>query len=346
MNLGLSNGIELAEKGYLPDWVIRRGIRGLLRRRLREIDLSDCRTRREHLRRFLARNADQSIALVPDKANRQHYEVPSGFFQLVLGARLKYSSAIWPEGVDTLDQAEEAMLDLTCRRAALADGLDILELGCGWGSLTIWMAEHYPKSRILAVSNSRSQKKFIDESCAARGLDNVRVVTADVNEFDIDQLFDRVVSVEMFEHVHNHRRLMRRIGSWLRPDGKLFIHVFCHRDYAYDFDVDGADNWMGRHFFSGGIMPSDDMFLYLQDSLTIEEHWRVPGRHYARTAQAWLENLDRRRTQVVSLFGSKGDGSDPGVMFRRWRLFFMACQELFAYRGGQEWWVSHYLFQR
>jgi cyclopropane-fatty-acyl-phospholipid synthase len=276
----------------------------------------------------------------------QHYEVPPEFFSLVLGARRKYSCCWFPEGTETLDEAEEKTLALTCERARLADGMDILELGCGWGSLTFWMAERYPRSRITAVSNSGTQRAFITACCRERGITNVDVVTADMNHFDTGKGFDRIVSVEMFEHMRNYALLLRKIASWMRPDGKLFVHMFCHREYAYFFETEGEDNWMGRYFFSGGIMPSDDLLLYFQDDVVLEDHWRVDGTHYKRTANHWLANMDARKEGILSVLERTYGKQDAALWFQRWRIFLMACAELWGFRNGQEWWVAHYLFKK
>ena len=338
--------LELAERGILPDPLIRMGIRMLDRLRLMTEARPDCEATLRAKQEFLARMRQGPVALVPEMANLQHYEVPPEFFQKVLGKNLKYSGCWWPAGVDSLDAAEDAMLQLYGRRAELSDGQQVLELGCGWGSLTLWMAARYPKSRITAVSNSAPQGRFIRETAATRGLANVEVVTADMNHFATEQRFDRVVSVEMFEHMRNWPLLLERIHGWLTPGGKLFIHIFTHRRFAYAFETEGADNWMGRYFFSGGMMPSDDLLLYCQDHLAIESHWRVDGRHYQKTAEAWLANMDSRREEILPVLARVYGEKEAARWFQRWRIFFMACAELWGFRKGQEWLVSHYRLRR
>jgi cyclopropane-fatty-acyl-phospholipid synthase len=337
--------IDLAEKGLVPDWLIRRGIRNLLAKRLREERADDPEAQSERYQALMDELAESAIAIETDAANEQHYEVPAAFYQLVLGHRLKYSSALWPPGVGNLDDAETVMLDQTCRNAGLEDGQDILELGCGWGSLTLWMAANYPSSRITAVSNSSSQRHHIEARAKDLALNNVDVITCDVNELSLDRQFDRVVSVEMFEHVRNYRQLLERIAGWMKPDARLFVHIFCHRYLAYPFEKEGEDNWMGRHFFTGGLMPGADTLLHFADDVVIERRWLYSGEHYARTARAWLENLDQRSREVRSVMqATYGDAAS--LWQQRWRIFFMACEELFGFDRGRQWLVGHFLFRK
>jgi len=326
--------IELAERGLVPLGGLRMGVRQLVRQRLRDA------ANGPDVESFARELAASPIALSTDKANEQHYEVPPELFQIALGPRLKYSGAYWPEGVDTLEAAEVAMLDVTCERALLEDGQEILELGCGWGSLTLHMAHRYPNSRITAVSNSAPQRRFIE----ARAPENVRVITADMNDLELSDRFDRVVSVEMFEHMRNYRELLRRIRGWMRSDARLFVHVFCHRTHAYPYETEGADNWMGRHFFTGGIMPSLDLLPLFDEHLGVEAQWEVDGTHYARTARAWRENLESRRDETMNVMRETYGERDAARWFQRWRLFFLGCEELFDFRGGREWLVAHYRF--
>ncbi|MBM82933.1 MAG: SAM-dependent methyltransferase [Planctomycetaceae bacterium] len=295
---------------------------------------------------FVEHTRSQPIALFTQEANDQHYELPPEFFTKCLGHRLKYSCCYWPVGVETLDDAEDAALKQTCKRARLEDGQDILELGCGWGSLSLWMAEHYPKSQITAVSNSSSQKEFIDGRAKDRGLENLTIVTSDMNDFSTEATFDRVVSVEMFEHLRNYGSLLERISSWLNPEGLLFVHIFCHQHVPYVFETEGAGNWMGRYFFSGGTMPSDDLLLHYGQHMSILDRWRWNGRHYERTSNAWLEKMDEQRDSIMPAFEQTYGADAAKMWFIRWRLFYLAVAELFGYQNGEEWWVSHYLFQR
>lgn len=338
--------IHLSEQGLLPDAVVRRGITRLLRQRLATLPTDDCERIAAAATAFANSMRQSSIAVVPDAANTQHYEVPADFFALVLGTHRKYSCAHWPAETTDLDAAEAEALRFTCERAGLEDGMRILELGCGWGSLTLWMAEHLPRTRITAVSNSISQREYILQSAAARNLDNVTVLTEDMNVFNTDERFDRVVSVEMFEHMRNWPELYRRVHGWLAPDGRFFMHIFCHRSVPYVFEDRDSADWMSRHFFSGGIMPSDDLPLRFQEHLRLCQQWRWNGRHYQQTAEAWLANMDHRRTAVRAVLARTYGADNVETWWMRWRMFFMACAELFGYNNGQEWWVSHYLFER
>jgi cyclopropane-fatty-acyl-phospholipid synthase len=342
-----STSIRWAERGWLPDRLLRFGIRRLCAERLRDENRGGVEAMAERQRRCMEMLRGSPIAIETDAANAQHYELPPAFFERCLGRQLKYSACYWDEHTAGLDAAEARMLELYGERAELADGQRILELGCGWGSLTLWMAARYPDARITAVSNSRPQREFIEARCAERGLRNVDILTADVNRLVLDEgRFDRVVSIEMFEHMRNYQQLLRRIGRWLRPDGKLFVHIFCHRTLAYPFESAGADNWMGRHFFTGGLMPAADTLLHFQDDLAIEARWLLPGTHYQRTANAWLENQDRHRDAVLDVLRRTYGVNDAGLWNQRWRMFWMACAELFGHAEGSEWMIAHYRFRR
>ncbi len=336
----------LLERELIPDSIVRMGIRHFLKQRLREESRGGEAAIAARKLALVASLKSSAIALQADAANRQHYEVPPEFFEKALGRRMKYSSTNWPEGVRTLDDAEESMLALTCERARLKNGQRVLELGCGWGSLSLYIAEHFPESAIVGVSNSRTQRGYIESRAAELGLQNLRIVTADMNEFTCADRFDRIVSVEMFEHMRNYEALLGRIASWLEPDGLLFVHIFAHARFAYPFEVKDASDWMAQYFFSGGIMPSDDLLSYFDRDMHIVEHWRLNGMHYRKTAEAWLANMDSNRESILELFAATYGPEHARQWLSRWRIFFMACAELWGYRGGDEWIVSHYLFDR
>lgn len=340
-----SLALEFTERGMMPDRLVRAGIRRLLQHRLAEIGANDPEVSGARAEGFAAAMRGAAVALVPHLANQQHYELPGEFFGHVLGRRRKYSSAWWPAGVTDLDSAEELALAATAERAGLADGQRILELGCGWGSLTLWMAERYPAAHIVAVSNSHSQRVHIEAKAERRGLSNVQVVTADVAGLQLAHRFDRVVSVEMFEHLRNWPEMFRRVAGWLDPGGRFFMHVFVHRSTPYAFEAHDESDWMARHFFSGGMMPSDDLALRFQDHLALSARWRWDGTHYARTAEAWLANMDARRDAVWPVLVQAYGAAAAAQWWSRWRVFFMSCAELFGFAGGREWWVAHYLFE-
>ncbi|MCD8481397.1 MAG: cyclopropane-fatty-acyl-phospholipid synthase family protein [Verrucomicrobia bacterium] len=335
---------RLAERGLLPDALIRLGIRRLLEKRLQqEAERPD-----SWLPDFIRQLDSSPVAVETDKANEQHYEVPAPYFELCLGPRLKYSGALWESGVDDLATAEEAMLALTAERAAIKDGDRILELGCGWGSFTLWAAEHFPNSKVVGVSNSHGQRKSILEKARLRGLSNVTIITADMNEFQPEETFDRIVSIEMFEHMKNYRKLLERIAGWLSDGGTLFVHIFTHRRYAYPFEDSGEDHdWMARYFFTGGNMPSDDLLLHFPEHLFVEGHWHVNGVHYSKTLEAWLQKQDQAQDAVLQLFTETyGSAKEAKIWCQRWRMFYMACSELFKFDQGRQWMVSHYRFRK
>ncbi len=332
------------DRGCVPDALIRAGIRRLCRDRLRELAAFESQ-RPESMTRFLKALDDAPVAPLVEKANEQHYEVPAAFFAEVLGPHLKYSSAFWQD-VDNLGEAEAQGLRLSCEHAALEDGQDILELGCGWGSLTLWMAKHYPNARITAVSNSASQRAYIEAQACERNLHNLKVITADINHLVMDQQFDRIVSVEMFEHLRNYRTIFARVSGWLKPKGRFFMHIFCHKTTPYFFEDRDDSDWMSRHFFSGGMMPSVDLPLGYPQSLQLASRWDWSGVEYQKTAEAWLQNLDAQRQEVKKIFSDTYGSNQSQMWINRWRVFFMACAELFGMDEGRQWQVSHYLFDR
>ena len=337
--------IELAEKGIIPDYFIRQGIVRNCENRLNNENVSNTEKVSSKKQSWIQQMKESPIALVPEKANEQHYEVPPAFFENVLGKHLKYSSGYWPDGVNSLDESEESMLELSFERAQLADGDSILELGCGWGSLTCYMASKLPNSKITAVSNSKDQKEHILNRCKNQGLDNIEVITADMNDFETENKYDRVVSIEMFEHMRNYKKLLSKISSWLHDDGKLFIHIFTHQSVVYPFENQGEADWMAREFFSGGMMPSHDLLLHFQDDLIIDDVWSMSGTHYEKTSLAWVNKMDANKDSIMKIF-LKTYGDDAKLWFQRWRIFFMSCEKLFGYNNGSEWGVSHYRFSK
>jgi cyclopropane-fatty-acyl-phospholipid synthase len=346
VNEGAGSYEELVARGRLPVWLFRLAVRLTLQRGLRQGYARGAEKLQSGRRALLRKFRRSPMAQRVEDANRQHYEVPARFFELVLGARMKYSCCLWPPGTRTLDQAEEAMLRLTCERAGIEDGMRVLDLGCGWGSLSLWIAEHYPKCSVLALSNSRTQAAYITSACRARGLSGVEAMTADVSEARLATTFDRVVSIEMFEHMKNYAELMALIAGWLRPGGRLFVHHFSHREFLYEFHAEDPADWMARTYFAGGTMPSDDMLLYFQADLQVRDHWRVSGMEYARTLRAWGRRLDRNRKAVGAVFQEADGAAAVARRLAHWKLFFLVCEETFALRRGNEYLVSHLLFDK
>ncbi len=328
----------------MPDLLTRAGIRMLVQQRRRQ-------TRKQYrkmpaLKSMLAQMKDSPLAINTLEANQQHYNVATDFFDLVLGEHKKYSSALFDAPTTDLSEAEAAMLKLTCERAQLDGANTLLELGCGWGALTLWMAEQYPDSKIVALGNSESQKAYIDSAAEKRDLANIEVICSDMNDFDTEQRFDRVVSIEMFEHMRNHDLLFERIAGWLEPEGKLFFQIFCHQAFPYFFESESESDWLAANFFSGGMMPSWDLPLQFQAHLSLEDRWPVNGTHYAQTCAAWLVYCDQLKPQILEIFVHSPDPRPPIIQFNRWRMFFMASETLFAYNQGHEWFVGHYLFSK
>jgi cyclopropane-fatty-acyl-phospholipid synthase len=337
---------SLLEKNKIPDSLLRIGIRKLLKQRLIDERKENVELQQAHLMNLIEELKNSPIAIETASANEQHYEVPTEFYQYCLGKHLKYSSGYWKKGVTDINTSERDMLEITCERAELKDGQDVLELGCGWGSLSLFMSAKFPKSNFTVVSNSKTQKIYIDEQAKQRGINNLTVLTIDINNFSIDKSFDRVVSVEMFEHMRNYQKLMHKVSSVLKPNGKLFVHIFTHKEFAYKFEVIDETDWMSKYFFTGGIMPSDDLLLYFNEHLGIEKHWHVSGKHYSKTSEAWLQNMDRNKNLIMPLFEKTYGKEQATKWWVYWRIFYMACAELWGFKNGEEWIVSHYLFNK
>jgi len=336
---------KLLEKDLKLDFLIRMGIRQLLKTRLKNEKKATAELQQQHLMELIDELKSSPIAINTQDANAQHYEVPAEFYEIVLGPNLKYSSGYWQSNDDTLKESELQMLELTIERADIQNGQTVLDLGCGWGSFSLFAAEMFPNSDFIAVSNSNSQRKFIENRASEKGLKNLKVYTADINDFNPLEKFDRIVSVEMFEHVRNYEMLFSRIHSWLKKEGKLFVHIFTHHTYAYKFEVETDKDWMAKYFFSGGMMPSDNLLFYFSEKFKTAGHWKVDGTHYSQTLEAWLAKMDENKAQIMSLF-REVYGQEATKFWAYWRIFFMACSETFAMNNGREWGVSHYLFEK
>ncbi|HSW13557.1 MAG TPA: cyclopropane-fatty-acyl-phospholipid synthase family protein [Solimonas sp.] len=357
------NLIQLTERGIFPDILVRAGMRKLIAQRLSDPANVDGELRSQRYNAWLAQLRASPIAIETQAANQQHYEVPAEFFQLHLGPRLKYSCALYPQGSETLGEAEEKMFALYAERAGLRDGMRIMDLGCGWGSLSLWLAEKYPNAQITGLSNSHGQRQFIEQRAQQRGLSNVRILTGNVVDFDFPAAapahpapaalahpcaspgFDRVMSIEMFEHMRNYGLLLAKVSRWLKADGKLFVHIFAHKLLSYPYEVKDETDWMTQYFFLGGIMPSENLLLNFQDHLKVEQQWWVSGQHYEKTSNHWLAGMDAAKDRIMPVFETTY-GRDAAVWFQRWRMFYMAVAEFFGYAGGNEWGVAHYLFSK
>ena len=337
---------NLLEKDIVPDFLIRMGIRKLLEQRLTEENKGSKEAQQLHLNTYIEKLKASPIAVNTSDANEQHYEVPTEFYKYVLGKRMKYSGGYWPSGADTLDASEEAMLKLSCERAQLKDGQTVLDLGCGWGSVSLYVAEKFPNCKITGVSNSKTQKEYIDSVAKEKGFKNLTIITQDMNDFQINEKFDRIISVEMLEHMKNYQKLFAKLSGFLKPEGLFFIHIFTHKEFAYPFEVKDETDWMAKYFFTGGMMPSHNLFLYFQEHLTIRNHWVVNGVHYGKTSEAWLANMDKNKTQILPILEKAYGKENVTKWWSYLRIFFLSCAELFAYRNGEEWLVSHYLFQK
>ena len=330
----------------IPDAILRYNIQKLLRQRLEE----EKQKRGENLSQseqvelnWVQTLKNSPIAIQTDKANEQHYEVPTEFYHYALGKHLKYSSGFQKQVEDSLDQMEEQMLDLYCERAKLQDGQSILDLGCGWGSLSLFLAKKYPNSSISSLSNSATQRQYIEEQTKEKGINNIRVCTEDMNKVQFKDSFDRILSIEMFEHLRNYQLVFKKVSEWLKPDGLVFLHIFCHDSFSYPFEVKSEKDWMSKYFFSGGQMPASNLFHRFDKDLTIRKHWKVNGKHYARTSLHWLNNINKNKIQIMQLFKKIYPNREAHKMFEYWRLFFMSCEELFQWNNGEEWYVGHYL---
>ena len=342
----MSIGIALAERGLLPDWTLRRGIRHYTGQRLRQSVSGTAKDRRDRRLAFIDALNNSPIAISTHEANDQHYEVPPDFYRICLGDNLKYSCAWYDSPSDSLAKAEEAMFEHYVERAGLRDGMALMDLGCGWGSLTLWLAQRFPNMQITSLSNSRGQKAHIDGVAYERGLKNIQVITANINDYQAEHQFDRVISIEMFEHMRNYGALMEKIAGWLKDDGHLFVHIFCHQTDGYLYEIDGEGDWMARNFFTGGVMPSLDLLPSFDQHLVCADRWWVNGKHYAYTARDWLSNLDRRKTDALSVLDRDLSPHEARIQFNRWRMFFLTCEEFFAWNNGEEWGVCHYLFRK
>lgn len=336
---------NLLKKDVLPDPLIRLGVRQKTKSRIKSLEKMDVAEKEAFLMDFIKERSQGPIAINTGDANDQHYEVPSEFFDLVLGKHKKYSCAYWEEG-DSLDDAEERMLDLVCKRAGIEDGQKILDLGCGWGSFSLYAAIRFPNAHITAVSNSNNQRNYIEEIAERKSIKNLKVTTCDINDLVLDEKFDRVVSIEMFEHMRNYYTLFKKVAEFLNDQGKLFVHVFCHCQVPFTYEVKSSSDWMAKYFFTGGTMPSRDMFHFFNHDLRVIQQWAVNGNHYSKTLEAWLKKMDKQKDLVMPILEEREGPEHSVKWWSYWRIFFIACSEFFAINGGGEYFVAHYLFEK
>jgi len=340
------SAIKYAEKGLIPDFLISYGIRRLLKKRLKKENNYYNNNKTDYLKLQIEKLTKlDNLAINTTQANDQHYEVPARFYELTLGKHLKYSSSFYNSKKDSLSTAEENMLELYCKRGEFKDGQDILELGCGWGSLTLYLAKKYPNSTITSISNSNSQREYINLQAEKRGLKNITVKTININEFEINKKFDRIISIEMFEHIRNYPELFNKLTNWLNDTGKIFIHIFCHKFLCYPFEDETKDDWMARNFFTGGMMPSFDLFPNCTDNLKLEKSWKVSGTNYSLTSNDWYKKTKENKKEIIELF-NQDSNKNGTIEYNKWKIFYLACRELFGYKNGSEWIVGHYLFTK
>ncbi|KAL3655746.1 hypothetical protein CASFOL_000142 [Castilleja foliolosa] len=334
------------ERNLLPDAVVRRLTRILLAARLRSGYRSSTDLQLSDLLQFANSLKEMPIAIKTERPKSQHYEVPTSFFKLVLGKHLKYSCCYFSDKSSTVEDAEKAMLELYCERSQIKDGHSVLDVGCGWGSLSLHIAQKYPNCKITGICNSATQKAHIDDQCRAHEMQNVEIIVADISTFEMEALYDRIFSIEMFEHMKNYQDLLKKISNWMKPDGLLFVHYFCHKTFAYHFEDVNDDDWITRYFFTGGTMPSANLLLYFQDDVSIVNHWLVNGKHYAQTSEEWLKRMDHNLSSIKPIMESTY-GKDSAVKWTAyWRTFFISVAELFGYNNGEEWMVAHFLFKK
>ncbi|OIS95929.1 PREDICTED: (S)-coclaurine N-methyltransferase-like [Nicotiana attenuata] len=334
------------ERNLLPDAVIRRLTRLLLAARLRSSYKPSAELQLSDLLQFVHSLREMPIAVMTEKAKSQHYELPTSFFKFVLGKHFKYSCCYFHDKSSTLVDAEKAMMELYCERSQLKDGHTILDVGCGWGSLSLYIAQKYSSCKITGICNSVTQKAHIEEQCRELQLQNVEIIVADISTFEMEGSYDRILSIEMFEHMKNYGDLLKKISRWMKPDSLLFVHYFCHKAFAYHFEDVNDDDWITRYFFSGGTMPSANLLLYFQDDVSVVNHWLVNGKHYAQTSEEWLKRMDQNKTSIKPIMESTY-GKDSAVKWTvYWRTFFISVAELFGYNNGEEWMVAHFLFKK